>query len=428
MNKTRTTESKFLYDWEDQRVPENMLRPWWDIAFVQTGLFTSGFMLMTGGLLAGSGWPWYDVLAWLVIGNLVIMALYILTGHIGVKERLPLSFIIEKIFGKMGAKLFNFLLVLTVLAWSALGIHQLALAVTNVTGITVLVTAWLAALLVWVSSSAGYKTISILSKLAIPWFLVILLIVEIYYGFQLDWDAWGVHTKYGGLFSTFWDGVTFVVGLNILAALLQPNSSRYAKSTKDFAKASIFSVSYGMILMHFLAATLAVFALSPEDAFADPYLIGVKTMGAVGAVMVWLLIWTTADNDFWHLSLSLVELYPKIKRWVYDVILIILSVIIIYSGLLYKYIGFASTLAIVWPATPGILIAHYYLLPKLNIDVNVLSSKGAQLNMVAFLAWVLGIVAAYIVKNHALPFPELAGLVTAMIVYVVGMQIYRKGA
>ncbi len=43
------TEEKvgFLYDWEDKRVPEKATRPWWDIAYVQLGLFTSGFMLMT---------------------------------------------------------------------------------------------------------------------------------------------------------------------------------------------------------------------------------------------------------------------------------------------------------------------------------------------------------------------------------------------
>jgi len=420
-------ENKFLYDWEDQRVPETMTRPWWDIAFVQTGLFTSGFMLMTGGLLAGSGWPWYDILAWLVIGNLIILALYILTGHIGVKERLPVSFIVEKIFGKTGAKILNFLLALTILAWSALGIHQLALAITNVTAITVYVTAWIAALLVWASSSAGYKTISILSKLAIPWFLVVLLLVEVYYGFQLNWDAWGTQAKYGGIFSTFWDGVTFVVGLNILAAFLQPNSARYARSTKDFAKASVFSVTYGMILMHFLAATLAAFALSSNESFADPYLIGVRTMGVIGAIMVWVLIWTTADNDFWHLSLSLVQLYPKIRRWVYDSIIIILSVIIIYSGLLYKYVDFASTLAVMWPAVPGIIIGHYYLLPKFNIDVDVVAKKGGHINLIAFLAWIIGVIVAYAVKTRALPFPELAGLIAAMVVYGVGMQVYKGG-
>lgn len=85
-----------------------MTRPWWDIAFVQIGLFLSGFMLMTGVLLGGSGWPWYNVFAWLLIGNLVILALYILIGHIGVIERLPLAFIAEKFLVNMARKSLTF--------------------------------------------------------------------------------------------------------------------------------------------------------------------------------------------------------------------------------------------------------------------------------------------------------------------------------
>jgi len=209
------------------------------------------------------------------------------------------------------------------MAWAALGIHQLALAITDLTGVSIYVTAWIAALLVWLSSSARYKTISILSKLAIPWFISILFIVELYYGFKLRWNFWGQKAPYGGVFNTFWDGVTFVVGLNIVAAFLQANSSRYAKNTKDFMKASTFSVFFGMILLTFLSCTLAAYALTSEDSFADPFLIATRTMRVVGGIMAWILIWTTADNDFWHLSLSMVELYPKIRRWIYDTILLV---------------------------------------------------------------------------------------------------------
>ncbi len=419
-------EKGFLYDWELERVPERMTRPWWDIAFVQIGLFLSGFMLMTGGLFAGCGWPWWAVFLWLLIGNLVILALYILIGHIGVKERLPLAFIAEKVFGPKGAKAFNFAVLLGALAWGALGIHMLALAITDLVGISIYITAWIAALFVWLSSVAGYKTISLLSKISIPWFLVFLFVAMIYYGFQLNWNAWGLKTAYGGVFPTFWDGVTFVVGLNIMAAFLQPNSSRYARSTKDFAKASALSVMYGMVIMHFLAATLAAYALSPEEPFADPFKIGLRTMGIVGAVMVWLLIWTTADNDFWHISLSMVQLYPKIRRWIYDTILVVASVIIIYSGILYRYIDFATFLAILWPAVPGILIAHYYLLPRLGVDPNVMISRRISVNWIAFGAWLLGAISAYLTKTAGKPFPELVALVIALIVYTLGMLAYRS--
>ncbi|RLG75212.1 MAG: hypothetical protein DRO14_04825 [Thermoprotei archaeon] len=418
-------ERGFLYDWEVERVPEHMLRPWWDIAFVQVGLWLSGFMLMTGGLLAGSGWPWYDVLAWLIIGCAFNLILYILVGHVGVKERVPIAYIAEKFFGKWGAKVFNFLVLAGTLAWGALGIHMLALSITDLTGMNIYITAWVAAVFVWLSSVAGYKTVSLLSKIIIPWFLVFLLFITIYYGFQVNWAAWGFKAKYGAVFPTFWDGVTFVVGLNIMAAFLQPNSARYARSTKDFAKASTLSVFYGMIVLTFLAETLAAYALKPDEPFADPFLIGMRTMGAVGGILVWLLIWTTADNDFWHISLSTVQLYPKIKRWIYDTALVVASVIIIYSGILYRYTDFATWLAIIWPAIPGIIIAHYYLIPKLGVDIDVLAKRNIKVNWVGFVAWAIGAAVAYLMKSNAIPLPELGALAAALVVYASLMMVYR---
>ena len=426
MSNEASKKKGFFYDWEVERVPKSMLRPWWDISFVQIGLFLSGFMIMTGGLLAGCGWPWYDVLTWLIIGNVVILVLYVLVGHVGVKERVPIAFIAEKFFGRWGAKVFNFLVLAGALAWGALGIDMLAISITDVIGVSIYVTAWVAALFVWLSSSAGYKTISLLSKLVIPWFLVFILFTTIYYGFQIHWVAWGFKAKYGSVFPTFWDGITFVIGLNIMASFLQPNSSRYAKSTRDFIKASTLSVFYGMIVLTFLVETLAAYALKPTEAFADPFLISMRTMGAIGGILVWLLIWTTADNDFWHISLSTVQLYPKIKRWIYDSALVVASVLIIYSGLLYRYTDFATWLAIIWPAIPGIVIAHYFIAPRIGIDIDVLRKKGLLINWMGFVAWGIAIIVAYLMKYYVIPFPALGGLAVAIVLYPLLMLPYKS--
>ncbi|RLF63863.1 MAG: hypothetical protein DRN30_06065, partial [Thermoplasmata archaeon] len=162
-----------------------------------------------------------------------------------------------------------------------------------------------------------------------------------------------------------------------------------------------------------------------KDSFADPFLIATRTMGVVGGIMAWILIWTTADNDFWHLSLSMVELYPKIRRWIYDTILVIFSIIVIYAGVLYRYTDFATTLSIIWPAIPGIFIAHYYILPKMGVDIYVIKKRNLPVNVLAIISWIVGAVVAYLVKSHALPLPELAGLVAALVVYAIGMMVYK---
>ncbi|MEM0244145.1 MAG: cytosine permease [Zestosphaera sp.] len=427
MSSESSKKKGFLYDWETERVPETMTRPWWNLAYIEMGLFASGFGVMMGGLFAGSNWPWYSILSWLIIGNLILLVFYVLIGSIGVKERVPTSYIAEKIFGSYGAKVFNALLLVGILAWAALGVHQIALAITTFTGINPSITPVIAIILVLLSSIAGYKTIAFLSEIAIPFFYVLILTWAIYFGFKVNWNAWGLNQPWGGYWPTYWSGVTFVVGLNIMASFLCPNWSRYAKSTKDVVKASSTAIFTGMILLSFLMATFAAYALTPQDTFADPSVILTRCLGLlVGGVSIVLLIWTTADNDFWYLSLSAVQLYPKIAMWIYDVFLLLGSLVIIYAGVLYRYIDFASMLAVIWSAIPGMLIAHYYVLPRMGVDVDVLKRRNIKFNVIPFIPWAIATVIAYYMRSGGLPFPELAAAATALVLYSLLMLVYRE--
>jgi len=419
-------EKGFLYDWELERVPEGMTRPWWNLAYIEMGLFASGFGIMMGGLFAGSNWPWYSILSWLIIGNLILLMFYVLIGSIGVKERVPTSYIAEKLFGPYGAKVFNAVLLIGVLAWAALGVHQIALAITTFTGVDPSITPIIALIFVLLSSIAGYKTIAVLSEMAIPFFYVLVLLWAIYFGFKVNWNAWGLNQPWGGYWPTFWSGVTYVVGLNIMASFLCPNWSRYAKSTKDVVKASTTALFTGMIVLSFLMSTFAAYALTPQDTFADPSIILARCLGPlVGGFGVVLLIWTTADNDFWYLSLSAVQLYPRIPRWIYNIALLVGSLAIIYAGVLYRYIEFASLLAVIWSAIPGMLISHYYVLPRMGVDVDVLKHRNIKFNVIAFIPWVVAAVTAYYMSQGGLPFPELGAAATSLVLYTLLMLVYK---
>lgn len=420
-------EKGFLYDWELERVPETMTRPWWNMAYIEMGLFASGFGIMMGGLFAGSTWPWYAILSWLIIGNLILLVFYILVGIIGFKERVPTAYIVEKLFGSYGAKVFNAILLIGILAWAALGVHQIALAITTFTGLDPRITPLIAIFCVLLSAIAGYKTIALLSEIAIPFFYVLMVLWAIYFGFKVNWNAWNLNQPWGGYWPSFWSGVTFVVGLNILASFLCPNWSRYAKSAKDVVKAATTAIVTGMIILSFLVSTYAAYALTPKDTFADPSLILARCLGpALGALAVILLIWTTADNDFWYLSLSMVQIYPRIPRWLYTIILLLGSLVIIYAGVLYRYVDFASTLAVIWSAIPGMLISHYYILPRIGVDIDVLKKRNIKFNAIAFVPWIVGSIIAYFMNRSGLPFPELGSAATSLILYTLLMLVYRE--
>jgi NCS1 family nucleobase:cation symporter-1 len=424
-----TSEKKgFLYDWEKERVPEHMTRHWWELAFIEMGLYASGFGIMMGGLIAGGNWSWYDVLAWFIIGNTILLVFYYLIGSVGVKERLPTSWIVVKLFGPLGAKLFNLILLIGILAWAALGLHQLALAITNFTGVSPYITPIIAALCVLLSATAGTKTITLLSKIAIPFFYALVLLWAIFFGFKVNWNAWGLKQPWGGFWPTWWHGVTFVVGLNIMASFLCPGWARYAKSSKDVFKAASTALYTGMVLLSYLMATFAAYALTPQDKFPDPSLIMMRCLGPViGLITVVLLIWTTADNDYWYLGLSAVQVYPRLSLWQYVLILMAGSMIIIYGGLLYRYVEFATMLAVIWSSLPGIIIGHYYVLPRLGVSTDIVVERNIKFNVIPFIPWIIGTTVAYYMSQGGLPFPELAAAVTALVVYVALMAgVYGK--
>ena len=414
-------ENAFLYDYEVERVPEEQTRPWWDIALVWAGLWASGFAILTGTLFAGSGLSLGDIIAINLVGNSIIWVLYTLNGMIGVKERLPINFIARNQLGYLGAKVLSLIVVIVTVGFAALGLQMIAEGFASAFGISIEVTAWIAALAILASAIAGYKTLSLLSKVVLPYFLIGVPLLSVVAIHSISGPIWGVARHWGAPF-TFWSGITYVVGMSIAASFLTPNMARYAKKPKDIVPATALGAYWVGVVLVILAGALGVYA-NTTNVYDILYIAG----GAMGIFLFIGLVWTTADNDYYHGALAAVELYEKIPKWIYTTTFIVLSVFLIYANFLGKIVEWCATLAIALPPYPGILLADYYILPRLGIKKKYDVRPKMAINWVAFIAWGIGIGVAYYVKNNIGILPSIAGLLSAAAVYIIlTLPTYKK--
>jgi cytosine/uracil/thiamine/allantoin permease len=83
-------------------------------------------------------------------------------------------------------------------------------------------------------------------------------------------------------------------------------------------------------------------------------------------------------------------------------------------------------LAVIWSAIPGMLIAHYYVLPRMGVHVDVLKERNIKFNVIPFIPWAVAAVVAYYMSQGGLPFPELTSAIVALILYSLMMLVYRE--
>jgi len=422
--------SGFFYDYENKPVTEEkLLRGWTDNFYIMLGLYISGFMVMTAGVLVGSGVSFLNLFIGSIIGNIIVVTLMILVGIIGVKYRLSTPILLEKTFGEYGAKIFNIVLTFFILAWAALGTNMFAWAITDVTGLSIYITGLISLALIWITSVAGYKVVSVFSKATVPWHIILFTILGVYYGITIHWNAWGHLTSFGGYFGSgidsIWIVASFFVGLNIMASFLTPNITRYAKTVKDVVIGYSLSIAIGMIGMYLVLMPLVMAVLPWTATYVDPFKVGMLAAGVIGGVFVLFCIWTTASEDFWHASLTIFQSYKKIPRWIYHTAAIITAIILIWAGLINYYVYYVEFLGVLWPSIPGILISHYLILPKIKrIDFN--KFKSIKLNIAGYITWIISVVIIYFISS--IPFYALWGFIFGLLLYIGFAYILFKNS
>ncbi|HTS77169.1 MAG TPA: NCS1 family nucleobase:cation symporter-1, partial [Bryobacteraceae bacterium] len=387
------------------------------------------------GLIAG-GMSWWQAIATILLGNLIVLVPMLLNAHAGTKYGIPFPVFVRASFGVRGANVPAVLRALVACGWFGIQTWiggQAIFAMLKIlwpsapaTGVWVCFFAFwsLNMFVIW----RGIETIKFLEGIAAPFMLAIGLLL-----------LWWITTLAGGLgpvlsapskfkstsdfVSFFIPSLTGMVGFWATVALNIPDFTRYARSQRDQALGQALGLPAAMTLYSFIGvAVTSASVLIFGEAIWDPVvLLGRFNRPLVALIALVALMMATLNtnvaanvvspsNDFSNLNPRRISFRTGgLITGVVGVLLMPWKLLGDFSAYIFGWlVGYSGLLGPI----AGIMIADYFVLRKCKLDTASLYESGGIYAYSSGFNWkAIGALAAGItVALCGLVFPPLRWL------------------
>jgi nucleobase:cation symporter-1, NCS1 family len=453
---------------------------WYHFTALWIGMVMCIPAYMLAASLIESGMSWGQAVGTVFLGNAIVLVPMLLIGHAGARYGIPYAVLARASFGTVGARLPALLRALVACGWYGIQTWFGGMMIHTLVG--VLMGQPLGGDRLPVLGITFSQLVSFLAFWAIQFYYVIHGIesirkletytapIKIVICFALLWWAYDKAGGFGPIIdqpsqfvaggkkegqfaAVFWPSLTAMVGFWATLALNIPDFTRFSRSQKD----QLMGQGIGLPVPMGLLAMLAVFVTSATvviygKAIWDPVdLAGRMTGAAVLIALLVLLIDTVSVNLAANLvgpAYDFSAMSPRrISYTAGGIITAGIAIIMMPWKVLETTQGYIFTWLIGYSAllgpVAGILVVDYYLIRRMELDVDALYSEtgrytyGSGWNPVAIGALVLGVipnVPGFL--NAAFPqaFPDVGsffkgvytyawfvGLAIAALVYGLGM-------
>ncbi|AEB57581.1 cytosine permease [Ectopseudomonas mendocina] len=387
-----------------------------------TAILLFGFTFFTATMFAGGkiGMAFdFTTLLWAaVIGNLLLGLYAAVLGLIACRSGLNSVLMGRFCFGEVGSKLSDMLLGFTQIGWYAWGTATIAIILVKILGLPESLTIPLMVLFGFgfcVTAFIGYKGLDLLSRVAVPAMLVLLVV-----------SLWIATRDIGGLAGllavepkesmSLSVAITLVFGTFVSGATQATNWTRFAKSGRVAVLASLFGFFIGNGLMIVAGAYGAIVYQQPD--VVEVLVLQGLSMAAV--VMLFLNLWTTQDNTIYNFAAAGCNLLRTGKRKTVTLVGAGIGTLLAIGGMYEMLIPFLILLGSVIPPIGGVIMADFFYghrarYPKLA-DVRL-----PAFNWVGLGAYVIGALSAYFSPWVA----PLVGIAVAALAYVVLYELNK---
>ncbi len=381
--------------------------------------------MLASGLIAG-GMSWWEAIATIMLGNMIVLVPMLLNAHAGTKYGIPFPVLVRASFGVRGANIPAVLRALVACGWFGIQTWIGGQAIFSMLKILWPAAAgmpggvWVCFFAFWALNIAviwrGIETIKFLEGIGAPFMLGVGLLL-----------LWWITGKAGGLgpvlrapskfhsaseFVRFFiPSLTGMVGFWATVALNIPDFTRYAKSQKAQAIGQLIGLPTAMTLYSFIgvAVTSASVVLFGEAIWDPVTLLGKFNQPVVASIaLVALLIATlntnvaanvvSPSNDFSNLNPRLISFRTGgLITGVAGILMMPWKLMSDFSSYIFGWlVGYSGLLGPI----AGVMIADYFLIRRAQLKVDDLySCTGAYqydngVNLRAVAALVAGIVVA----------------------------------
>jgi len=453
-------------EFERQPVPERALLGFKSFVGMYAGEHTAGTELMIGPLFVAAGVSAFDLVAGLLVGNLLaVLSWTFLTAPIATRARLTLYYQLEKICGRNLVTLYNLAngVMFCFLAGSMVTVSATAVGVWfdfPMPGLNDLwpnSIGWVIAVLVVgvmiaVVAAYGYKMVAHIANIAAPWMTPVFLAFGLVAlkqfldatGTQIHsvgdlWRLAQTHLWKGGaplpeqVKFTFWHVMFFAwfcnmamhIGMSDLTVL------RYAKhSWYGVASAT------GMYLGHFLAWLSAslLYALQlhqdPTNTAVLPGPLAYRACGLAGLLCVIIAGWTTANPTIYRAGLAFQAIMPHRSRYAVTLVTgLIAAVAGMFPAIAMKLLGFVALYGMLLMPMGAVVFVDFWLSRKLGFQPYYAEKVGARFNWAAGLTWFLTLATCWALVQFAgvqIFFASLPGWFVAAALYIVLSKLLQK--
>ena len=445
----RVSEADALYEWDREPVREEGLKPGGYFAGLMAGEHVAGTEFVIGSLFVLSGVGFWDLMAGLLVGNLLaVLSWALICTPIATDVRLTLYWYLRRIAGPRFTAIYN---VVNAFLYCVLAGAMIAVATTAVglafglptpdlTAVLPPSFAWVAITLVigtlfTLVAVLGFDGVSKFASVCSPWIFVVFIAGAIAMlprlGVEPDLSnlyevattqIWNGEAAPGRQNLGFWH-ITFfawIANLAMHVGLSDLALFRYAKNWKYG-----FYSAIGMYTGHFLAWICSGVMVAAVSREMNPGLMAYEAVGLAGAFAVLLAGWTTANPTLYRAGLALQAITPNWARWkVTAATGALTAVLACFPVFFLRLLDYVAIYGLIVMPVGAIVFTEHWIVPKLGRERYQTERLGRALNWKAALVWVVTLVFCYLLFSVGLHqyFLWLPGYLFAIAAYA-GLKV-----
>ena len=414
----RTTDRNLAEAMDDhalEPVPESRRKPLLQLILVQVGWNISVSSFLVGGVV-GSGTSFGEGMAAIGLGNVVLAIVASLIGIVGFRTGLTSYLSSRAVFGSSGSVLVS--IVLGIVAMGFIGVlmdtwggavNKLIPAIPS----AVFVIAF--ALAILTTAIFGFKGLHKFSAVAVPVQVAIGLFALFRIG-SLDGGFAEVFAAQPAKAIGFSAAASAVIATWITGAALVSDVQRYALRARDVVISCGLSFVVGVGIFETIA-TVSAMKVGNSN-----FVVVMQGLGllAPAAVLLFLALWNTADNNIYSASLAFTSasnlLRLRLSKPFWTVLAVVIAVGIAFLGVADQFGKFLTVIGVVVPPFAGLLIAHFWVLQRRSVGAEVLRDVPA-VRWEAVACWIVAALIAYYAEFLLVNAVE--GLVSGFVLYAL---------
>jgi purine-cytosine permease-like protein len=449
-------------EYEREPVPERARLGFKSFLGQYAGEHTAGTELMIGPLFVAAGVSAVDMLAGLLVGNLLaVLSWTFMTVPIATRARLTLYYQLERICGRQLVTLYNVAngLMFCLLAGSMITVSATAFgvwfgfAMPELNDVYPSSLGWIVAVVVigtavTLVAAYGYAFVARVANIAAPWMVLVFMAFGLIGLRQLGVDSlaefwpkaneiiWtGGEPLPGQIKFTFWHTMFFAWFANMAMHIGMADLSVFR-----FARRPWYGIATGagMYLGHYIAwiaaSILYVVQLrtDPGNTAVLPGPLAYSACGVAGLICVIVAGWTTANPTIYRAGLAFQAIVPSVSR--YRVTLAtgaITTIVGMFPAVAMQLLGFVALYGMVLMPMGAVIFVDFWLSRRFGFQPNYAERAGIGFNWAAGLTWfatLAGCVLLVLKGGIQLYFVSLPGWFIAAILYITLSRLLQRPA